>query len=106
MTNASEVGGTEINSKSITTDYDLFSIFPSLDFMKIKSVNGQDEDVNMGNLHYFGKVIINSLNQEINNEGYLCYCNFNFKISSHSLKLKCRSLSPRYSTRTEVTKIL
>ncbi len=28
------------------------------------------EDVNMGNLHHFGKTIVNSLNKEINAEGY------------------------------------
>ncbi|WP_353620543.1 DNA gyrase [Enterobacter sp. Cy-643] len=42
----------------------------NLDYLKPKALPGQDEDVNMGNLHLFGKTIINTLNIEITSEGY------------------------------------
>ncbi|AAM85585.1 hypothetical protein [Yersinia pestis] len=42
----------------------------SLPFTSPKGKNGMSEDVNMGNLHHFGKTIVNSLNKEINAEGY------------------------------------
>lgn len=92
MTNPPEIGCAEDSNKPITADYDLFTIIPhknqsinqrpllsrpklirgnfNLDFVKPKSINGQSEDVNMGNLHHFGKVIVTSLNKEIKNEGY------------------------------------
>jgi insecticidal toxin complex protein TccC len=92
MTNPPEIGGEKINSLPITADYDLFAIIPSnnqsynerpltvpqrllasnfsLPFTSPKGKSGMSEDVNMGNLHHFGKVIIGNLNKEINAEGY------------------------------------
>lgn len=92
MTNPKESGIEYIDSRPVTADYDLFCIIPrrnqsnnirplrvspkllrgsfNLDFLKPKALPGQNEDVNMGNLHYFGRTIINSLNREIAFEGY------------------------------------
>nr|ELA0225361.1 RHS repeat protein [Klebsiella aerogenes] len=92
MTNPPEIGGAKANSLPITADYDLFTIIPSINqsynerpltvpqrllrgnfslpFISPKGKNGMSEDVNMGNLHHFGKVIIGNLNNEINAEGY------------------------------------
>lgn len=92
MTNPKESGVKYVNAQPITADYDLFSIIPrknqsinirpltvppklirgnfNLDYLKPKALPGQDEDVNMGNLHLFGKTIINTLNIEITSEGY------------------------------------
>lgn len=92
MTNPPEIGDTKSNSSPITADYDLFALIPSvnqsvnerpltvpqkllrgnfsLPFTVPKGKNGMNEDVNMGNLHHFGKSIVNSLNKEINIEGY------------------------------------
>lgn len=92
MTNPKESGSDYASSRAITADYDLFSIIPkvnqsvnirpltlrpkllrgnfNLDFLKPKALPGQGEDVNMGNLHFFGQTIINALNKEIVIEGY------------------------------------
>jgi insecticidal toxin complex protein TccC len=92
MTNPPEIGGGKVNSLPITADYDLFTIIPSINqsynerpltvpqrllggnfslpFTSPKGNNGMSEDVNMGNLHHFGKVIVGNLNKEINAEGY------------------------------------
>lgn len=92
MTNPKETGIEYTAPLPITADYDLFSIIPKenqsvnirpvktqpkllrgnfdLDFLKPKALPGQDEDVNMGNVHFFGKTIINALNREITFEGY------------------------------------
>lgn len=92
MTNPKESGIEYTDSRAITADYDLFSIIPRInqsvnirpltsspkllrgnfnhDFLKPKALPGQNEDVNMGNLHFFGKTIVNTLNREITSEGY------------------------------------
>lgn len=92
MTNPKESGIEYTDPRPITADYDLFSIIPkenqsvnvrpltaapkllrgnfNLDFLKPNALPGQDEDVNMGNLHFFGKTIVNALNREIVSEGY------------------------------------
>ncbi|EEJ8658725.1 toxin protein [Salmonella enterica subsp. enterica] len=92
MTNPKESGIEYTVPLPITADYDLFSIIPrinqsvnmrplktppkllrgnfNLDFLKLKALPGQDEDVDMGNVHFFGKTIINALNREISFEGY------------------------------------
>lgn len=92
MTNPNESGVEETTSQPITADYDLFSIIPRVnqsinvrplisspkllrgnfkhDFLKPKALTGEDEDANMGNLHFFGKTIVNALNKEIFSEGY------------------------------------
>lgn len=92
MTNPPESGVDYADSRAITADYDLFSIIPhenqsnnsrplklapkslsgnfKLDFLKPAALPGQDEDVNMGNLHGYGKAIIRALNKEIADEGY------------------------------------
>lgn len=92
MTNPKESGCEYMDPRAITADYDLFSIIPKenqsvntrplktspkilkgnfkLDFLTPKALPGQDEDVNMGNVHFFGKTIINALNREITSEGY------------------------------------
>jgi insecticidal toxin complex protein TccC len=92
MSNPKESGIEYTNPRPITADYDLFSIIPrvnqsvndrplalrpkllrgrfSYDFLKPKALPGQDEDSNMGNVHFFGKTIIDSLNKEIFSEGY------------------------------------
>jgi insecticidal toxin complex protein TccC len=92
MTNPPEVGEKNGNKLPITADYDLFAIIPSINqafnerpmtvpqrllrgnfslgFTSAKSKHGKSEDVNMGNLHHYGKVIVNNLNKEISNEGY------------------------------------
>lgn len=92
MTNPNETGIEYADTRPITADYDLFSIIPrenqsinvrplktppkllrgqfNLDFLKPKALPGQDEDVNMGNLHFFGKTIVKALNTEIVSEGY------------------------------------
>lgn len=92
MTNPPESGSDYADSRPITADYDLFSIIPNLnqsvnvrpltsspkalrgnfkqDFLKPKALPGQDEDANMGNLHFFGMTIVQALNREIANEGY------------------------------------
>jgi insecticidal toxin complex protein TccC len=92
MTNPPEIGEKKNNSSPITADYDLFALIPSvnqsinerpltvpqrllrgnfsLPFTNPKEKNGMGEDVNMGNLHQFGNTIVNSLNKEINAEGY------------------------------------
>lgn len=92
MTNPPEIGGKQGSNLPITADYDLFSIIPtvnqsvnerpltvpprllrgnfSLDFTRPKGKNGMNEDVNMGNLHHFGKTIVNNLNKEIRADGY------------------------------------
>lgn len=86
----SEIEYTE--PRPITADYDLFSIVPRVnqsfnirplelrpkilkgrfnyDSLKPKALSGQDEDINMGNIHFFGKTIIDSLNKEFFSEGY------------------------------------
>ncbi len=83
--------GNEIN-KPITADYDLFAIIPTknhnvnarpltvpprllrgrfdLDFLRPKSLHGAGEDPHMGNIHFFGSVIIAELNKNIELEGY------------------------------------
>lgn len=92
MTNPKESGIEYTDPRAITADYDLFSIIPrqnqsvnirpltvppklmrgnfNLDYLKPKALPGQGEDVNMGNLHFFGKTIVNALNREIISEGY------------------------------------
>lgn len=92
MTNPKESGSESASSLPITADYDLFAIIPrtnqsinirplstrpklvkgnfNIDFLKPKALPGQSEDVNMGNVHFFGKTIINALNREIVSEGY------------------------------------
>ncbi|MGV3344971.1 anthrax toxin-like adenylyl cyclase domain-containing protein [Enterobacteriaceae bacterium LUAb1] len=92
MTNPPEKGQHHINKMPVTADYDLFTIIPrenqsynirprvlvprllrgqfSLEFMQPKLCGPGKEDVNMGNIHVFAMVIINSLNKEIANEGY------------------------------------
>lgn len=93
MTNPPEIGSEDVNQSPITADYDLFAIIPrknqsnnvrplkippkllngkfNMDFLKPNSFNGQNEDVNRGNIHFFGQVIVNSLNLEIKKLGYL-----------------------------------
>ncbi|ELI7922717.1 hypothetical protein RSE70_001968 [Yersinia enterocolitica] len=92
ISNPPEFGAHEANSMPITADYDLFTIIPrrnqnynirpissppillrgnfNLDFLSPKSFQNKKEDVNKGNVHYFGMVIVNALNKEIKNTGY------------------------------------
>ena len=92
MTNPPESGSHYADPRPITADYDLFSIIPSVNqsvnirpltaspkllrgnfkhaFLKPRGLPGQSEDVNMGNLHFFGMTIIQALNKEIAAEGY------------------------------------
>jgi insecticidal toxin complex protein TccC len=92
MSNPKESGIEYADPRPITADYDLFSIIPRAnqsvnirplisrpkllrgsfnhDFLKPKALLGLDEDVNMGNVHYFGKTIIDALNKEIFLGGY------------------------------------
>lgn len=92
MSNPKEIGAEFVDPRAITADYDLFSIIPkknqsvnirplkiapkllrgnfNQDFLKPKRSPGFDVDVNMGNLHFFGKIIINSINKEIISDGY------------------------------------
>lgn len=92
MKNPKESGIEYTIPRPITADHDLFTIIPrenqsvnmrplkvppkllrgnfNLDFLKPKALSGQDEDINMGNMHFFGKTIINALNKEIAFEGY------------------------------------
>lgn len=92
MTNPAETGENEINKNPITADYDLFTIIPRKQqdstlrpmsipprllrgnfdaaFLKPRSLQGRNEDINKGNIHFFGQVIINDLNLEIKLCGY------------------------------------
>ncbi|WP_459177138.1 DNA gyrase [Ewingella americana] len=92
MTNPPEMGTHEINTNPITADYDLFTIIPmknqgdnirplsipprllrgkfNLDFLTPRSPCGGTENVNKGNIHFFGEVIVNTLNVEIKRLGY------------------------------------
>lgn len=92
MSNPPEVGEKKGSSSPVTADYDLFALIPrvnqsvnqrpltvpprllrgnfSLNFTNPKSLNGMSEDVNMGNIHHFGKTIVTNLNKEIEIEGY------------------------------------
>lgn len=92
MTNPPESGSNFADPRPITADYDLFSIIPNVnqsvnirpltaspkllwgsfkhDFLRPKGLPGQDEDANMGNLHFFGMTIVQALNKEIAAEGY------------------------------------
>jgi len=88
-----QVSGTHTTEiRPITADYDLFTIIPrenqstnhrplvsapkllrgkfDLDFTKPRALPGKSEDPDMGNLHEFGKIIVRSLNKEIEAEGY------------------------------------
>ncbi|WP_407905646.1 anthrax toxin-like adenylyl cyclase domain-containing protein [Escherichia coli] len=92
MTNPKESGIECVDPRPVTADYDLFSIIPranqsvnyrpltlrprllrgnfNCDFLKPNVSSGKDEDVNMGNVHFFGNTIIDALNKEIASEGY------------------------------------
>lgn len=97
MTNPPQYGEQTTDLRPITADYDLFAIIPrenqsynqlplnipprpikenydifknhNLDFLKLKSVFGEG-DKNMGNIHFFAKTIIKSLNNCVRDEGY------------------------------------
>ncbi|EEU9451544.1 toxin protein [Escherichia coli] len=92
MSNPKEFGVEYADPRPVTADYDLFSIIPRVNqsinyrpltvrpkllkgdfkcgFLKPDVLAGKDEDANMGNVHFFGKTIIDALNKEITYEGY------------------------------------
>ncbi|EBU4459517.1 anthrax toxin-like adenylyl cyclase domain-containing protein [Salmonella enterica] len=92
MSNPKEFGIEYADPRPATADYDLFSIIPQVNqsinyrpltvrpkllkgdfdcgFLKPDVLSGKDEDPNMGNVHFFGKTIIDALNKEITSEGY------------------------------------
>ena len=92
MTNPPEFGATASNIQPITADYDLFAIIPrvnqsynirpltsppilmrgkfNLDFLSPKSFCNKKEDVNKGNMHFFGERIADALNREVKVLGY------------------------------------
>lgn len=92
MTNPPEFGCQQTNPKPITADYDLFAIIPrknqsyntrplssppvllrgnfKLEFLSPKSLCNKKEDVNKGNMHFFGERIADTLNQDLKTFGY------------------------------------
>lgn len=92
ISNLPELDNPHAEPRPITADYDLFTIIPrenqsinlrplvsapklmrgkfNLDYTKPRALPGQNEDIDMGNLHEFGKKIVHSLNKEIKAEGY------------------------------------
>lgn len=96
LTNPPEAGtssGTSnIKSRPVTADYDLFCIIPrkqqdyninpielrpvlingrfELVSLKNKKIGSKGEHKNKGNVNYFTETIINNLNKEVNSEGY------------------------------------
>ncbi|UIA90995.1 CyaA/EF/ExoY family adenylyl cyclase toxin [Erwinia tracheiphila] len=96
LTNPPEAGtssGTSnIKSRPVTVDYDLFCIIPrkqqdyninpielrpvlingrfELVSLKNKKIGSKGEHKNKGNVNYFTETIINNLNKEVNSEGY------------------------------------
>lgn len=96
LTNPPEAGASSgtsnINSRPVTADYDLFCIIPrqhqdyninpielrpvlikgkfEIVSLKNKKIGDKGEDKNKGNVNFFTETIINDLNKEVNIEGY------------------------------------